>query len=666
MRRTLTARTLFTIVYAPVVGALYFSLGIVTDNALGWTPLILLAASLMCALTALTYAEGSSLHQERGGSTVFARYAFNELVSFVAGWVVLLDYVILIAVTSVAAIAYLGDLWGPLDIGWVHVVCSLGVIALVAAINVLGLRPKRLRQITGLVIADVILVLVIIAIGLANGIDTDAITNPDAVAGAPSWDDLVYALTVAVIAFIGFESASGVAGEVKVNRRSLTWLVSIGMAGTLVAYVGIALVAVSVLDLGAGPLSDDALTAPLMAIVRAFEPAWLGDLLHWVVGVVAALVLVAAANSSMLGLSRLGYSLATNRMIPSAIGRLHRDRATPVVIIAIASVLAAALTIPVNIEFLVGMYAGGVLIAFTIAHVSICVLRFREPDRRRAFRIPLSIPIGRGSLPVTAVLGAVVSAAGVVAVLALHSGARIAGPLWLIGGLVLYVVYRRSGDKPLLKRVTIPEQALRSERTRSDGEYGSILVPVFGTELDDDIMQTAGRLAGAEREEGEEEEAVIEAVAILQVPMALPLDAALPEERIKTARKALARAKAVGEDYEDVRVETATVRSRRIGHAIVEEARRRGVEVIVLAAEGPSRIRGGALLGGVGGPTEDYVGDVTKYVLAKAPCRVVLTAPAREDERTAAPADDAPPPAGDRVTGSTPAVSPEQAGRDGG
>ena len=105
-----------------------------------------------------------------------------------------------------------------------------------------------------------------------------------------------------------------------------------------------------------------------------------------------------------------------------------------------------------------------------------------------------------------------------------------------------------------------------------------------------------------------EEGAVIEAIWVFEMPLSLPLDAPLPDAQIKRAREALARAKVVGEEYEGVEVATAMVRARRAGQAIVNEARRRGVEAIVLAAEEPSRVRGGALLGGVG-PLENYVGD---------------------------------------------------------
>jgi APA family basic amino acid/polyamine antiporter len=178
--------------------------------------------------------------------------------------------------------------------------------------------------------------------------------------------------------------------------------------------------------------------------------------------------------------------------------------------------------------------------------------------------------------------------------------------------------------------VTVSPQILRAEPP-SERDYGSILVPLFGTKLDEDIVQTAALLAAGEateETETETETATIEAVWIFVMPMSLPLDARLPEEQIKHARLALARAKAVGEEYGGVYVATATVRTRRAGYAIVEEARRRGVEAIVLGAEEPSRIRGGAGLGGRGGPLENFVGEITKYVVSKATCRVIVTAPA--------------------------------------
>jgi APA family basic amino acid/polyamine antiporter len=140
-------------------------------------------------------------------------------------------------------------------------------------------------------------------------------------------------------------------------------------------------------------------------------------------------------------------------------------------------------------------------------------------------------------------------------------------------------------------------------------------------------MQTAGRLAGDDDEDFGEGGAVIEALWVFEVPMAAPIDSRVSEADLRRARQALARAKAVGEEYEGVEVATATVRARRAGEAIVREAKRRGVEAIVLAAEEPTGVRGGLRLGGKQGLHDSFVGETTRYVLQKAACRVILTAP---------------------------------------
>jgi len=632
IRRGLGSPTLFAIVYTSVASALYFALGVVAENALGLTPVVFLVAGLFFVLAAMTYVEGASLHQERAGSTVFARYAFDELWSFVAAWAILLDFLILIAVTAFMVTDYLGVFWREFASGVPEAAVALGVVAYVAVRNVRGFSTRRAQRILALVVADVVLLLVIIAIGAVTVLDLDAITGSVDVGTSPTWTDFLFALTLATVAFTSLESASGLAGEVAVGRRGLKRLVASTAVTVVVLYVGTAVIALSALPVTGGDtaLGTTFLERPMVGVVSAFEPAWLADLLEYVVAVLACLTLVAAAQSGMLGLSRLAYSLGTNRQIPSLVGRLHPTRATPYVVIVIAAVLAGALALTKDLEFLVGIYAFGALLAFTLAHLSIVVLRYREPERRRPYRMPLNVTVRGASVPVPAVIGAIASFLGWLSVVVLHEGARYVGVGWMAFGLVLYVVYRTTEDKPLLKRVRVPEAALQLRETRN-AEYGSILVPLMGNELDDDIVQTAGRLATDERiddAEGGDATATIEALWIFEVPMALPIDARLPDAQLDGARAALRRAKAVGEEYEGVQVATATVRARRAGQAIVEEARRRGVEAIVLAAEQPTRIRGGGLLGGLGGGrNEAFVGDVTKYVVTKAPCRVIITAP---------------------------------------
>jgi APA family basic amino acid/polyamine antiporter len=301
------------------------------------------------------------------------------------------------------------------------------------------------------------------------------------------------------------------------------------------------------------------------------------------------------------------------------------------VLIIVAGAIAAGLVVPEDLDFLVGIYAFGATLAFTIAHLAICRLRYSEPTRDRPYRVPLSVKFRGGELPLPAAFGALVSGAGWVAVMVVHEPARYVGLGWMAVGLTLYVVYRRADETSLLKRVTVSPQVLGPEQPR-DREYGSILVPLFGSPIDDDIVQTAALLvSGEQTDEAAIDTATIEALWVFVIPMSLPLDAALPQAQIKHARTVLARAKAVGEEYTGVNVATATVRTRRAGYAIVDEARRRGVEAIVRGAVDPPTIRGGARLGGRVGARESSVGDVTRYVVAKAECRVIVTAPAASD-----------------------------------
>jgi APA family basic amino acid/polyamine antiporter len=633
VRRSIGSPALFAIVYAAAASAVYFALGVVAGHALGLTPVVLLLAGLLFVPVAMTYAEGSALHPERGGSTVFARHAFNELVSFIAGWAMLLDYIILIAVTAYTATQYLRVFWSPLGGKGEAIGLAIVLIAFVVLTNIRGFGARREARIGALVFGALILQLAIIAIGLALFFNAKAIVSTIHLGSAPTWDSLVFALTVTTVAFTGMESAAGVAGDVTVNRGSLKRLLITGTGLVIVAYLGIGIVAVSALPVHGAQtaLGHRYLTAPVLGIADQMHPHWLQLSMRYLIGAIATLTLLAAANSAMLGLSRLAYSLSTNRQIPSRLGRLHPRRSTPYVLIIIAAVIAAGLVVPENLDLLIGLYAFGATLALTIAHVSVVRLRYSEPDRRRGFTVPLSVTIRGGEVPLPTVIAGLAFGAGWIAVMVVHPTARYVGLGWMAAGLTLYVAYRRSEEHPLLRRVTVAPQMLSAEAPR-ERDYSSILVPLFGTSLDEDIVQTAALLASGEPSEDESlEGSTIEALWIFEIPLSLPLDARLPEAQVKQARQALARAKVVGEEYGGVHVATAIVRARRAGQAIVEESRRRGVEAIVLGAEEPSRIRGGGRLGGRA-PLENFVGEATKYVIGKARCRVIVTAPPAAQE----------------------------------
>ena len=628
--RGLGEPALFAIMLSSVVSGIFMVLGVVAGDALGLTPIAFLVAAVFFVLSIATYVEGSSLHPERGGASTFARYAFDEVWSFVAGWAILLDYLIVMAIAAVVISDYLAVFWSELDEGAVDIVIAGLALAYVAAQNIRGLSADRLGMVLRLSLFGIVLLLAVTVIAIVQDWDPAAIVDSVDLGAAPGWNELLFATVVAAVGLVGVEAASGLAGEVRVGRRGLRRVVLVTAATAVILLFGVSVAALMAQPVVGGEtaLGGRFLEAPVLGIVATFEPAWLMDVSRLVVGTTAALLLIVAMNGQMLGLSRLTYSLATNRQIPSGAGRLHERRGTPYIAITLAAAIAFLLAIPHDLDFLAGIFAFGAMVTIAIAHVSVIVLRYRERGRPSAFRVPLSIRAGRGTLPLPALLGAFASIVAWISVVALHEGARVIGGVWMAAGLVMYVGYRRSQGKALTKRFTIPSEILQD---RVEVEYGSILVPVMGEALDDDIIGTAGRLAADRAEEGEGG-AVVEALYVFEIPMSLPIDARVPEERVKEAKRVLARAKEVGEEYEGVEVATAMVRGRTAGQAIVAEARRRGVEAIVLAAEEPSRVRGGAILGGRGRTRDRVVGETTRYVVEKAPCKVILTAPPAGEE----------------------------------
>jgi APA family basic amino acid/polyamine antiporter len=610
--------------------SMLFMLGVVEKNALGMTQVVFAAAALFFVVTMMAYVEGNSVHPEQGGASTLARYAFDEFWSFVAGWAILLDYLIVMAIAVVAVPNYLTAFWGTVGEQPWEILISVAAIAWICLVNVRGVTADRFGRVLRIGVAFLVLsVAILVAVAATDWNAQHAIDSVD-LGTAPRWGDLLFAAVLAGVSATGIEAASGLAPELRTSRRGLRQLVMFITVAVLVFLVGLSVAASAAIPSvdGSYSVSGAYVEAPLLGVVANLEPTWLMEVFRYAIGGIGALVLLQAANGTMIGISRVTYSLATNRQIPSLLGRLHPRRGTPFVVVGIASLITLGLALTGDVELLAGIFAMGAMLVFAIAHVSVIALRFREADADRAYRMPLSIPAGRGSIPLPAVAGGLLALLGWVSVLVLHEGARYVGGAWLIGGVVLYVVYRRQQDKGLRERFTIPATALQEAH---EAEYGSILVPVFGGPLDDDIVGTAGRLAAPEGDEGEGG-AVIEALYVVEVPMSLPLDARIPDEQVERARAAVRRAKEVGEEYEGVVVATAMVRARSAGAAIVSEARRRGVEAIVLAAEEPTRMRGGALLGGRGGPRDRSVGDMTRYVVEKSPCRVILTAaPAGRD-----------------------------------
>jgi len=608
--------------------------------------LIFLAAGLLFVLTTLSYVEGGAMIRERGGSSSFARHAFNELIAFIAGWAILIDYLIVAALAAISVPHYLEPISSNLsEAGW-EIGVAGAVIVAACVLNVLNVTGrKRERPLAILALADITLQLAVIVVGVLTVLHPDRLTDQIDLFATPSFHGIVYAAVVAMLAYAGIEAASDLAPDIDVRPRDLKRIVSLGAVAVPLVYAGMAAIALMAVPVVAGPhgpktpLGNEFVEAPILGVVSAYHPVWISDVMRWVVALVATPVLFWAVTTAMLGVSRHIYTLAINRQIPSWLGKLNSRHATPHVAIAISGAIAIGLVVPTDVKLLAGLYAFGAMLAITIAQLSVIRLRITEPDRLRPFRVPFDVSWRGAKLPVPALFAALLSGLAFLSVLAYHERARWVGLGWMTFGLLFYVVYRRVVEgTTLTKRVSVSEKALTKQVP--EVAFRNILVPVFGTKLDDDIVSTAGRLAAAEQEEssGDDGETRLDIVYVIEIPLTLPLDAELPHEVEEEAQRALKRAGDVGEEYEDVKVVPQMIRARNVGAGIVEAARSSGAEAIVIGGEPPSRIKGGAMLGGIGAAKPAEIGSATEYVLKKAPCRVLLTAPPEDTQGEPAPA----------------------------
>ena len=635
IERGLGVPGLFVAVYSSVGFSIYFALGVVADRGLGLTPVIFLAAGLLFVVTTLSYVEGGAMLRERGGSSSFARHAFNELIAFIAGWAILIDYLIVAALAAISVPHYLEPISAEFSRpGWEIGIASAVIVA-ACVLNALNITGRgRERRLAVLALADVALQLTVIGVGVLAVLNPDRLIDSIHLFTAPSVVDIVYASVVAMLAYAGIEAASDLAPDIDVHPRDLKRVVSVGALAVPLVYAGMAVVALMAVPVVAGPngphteLGSRYVEAPVLGIVSAFHPAGVADVMRWLVALIAAPVLFWAVTTAMLGVSRHIYTLAINRQIPSWLGKLSSRHATPQVAIAISGAIAIGLVAPTNVKLL----AGYLRLRRDAGDHDRPALDPAPADHRARppapLRSPLERQLGDARLPVPALLAAVVSGLAFLSVLAFHETARLVGGGWMVFGLIFYVVYRKVFEgTSLTKRVSVTEQALTKKVPEL--AYRKILVPIFGSKLDDDIVSTAGRLAAAEQEDagGKAGEARLDLVYVVEVPLSLPLDAPLPPDQEERARRALDRAREVGDEYEDVDVRTEVIRARKVGAGIVEAARRADSEAIVVGAEPPSRIRGGATMGGIGAAKPEEIGAATEYVLMKAPCRVLLTAP---------------------------------------
>src|SRR4029079_8748342 len=212
LRKSVGVAGLFATAYGNVGSSIYYALGLVAAHALGLTPVVFIFAGGLFALPAKTYAEGASMFPEAGGSSSFARHAFNEVVSFFAGWGLTLDYIITVAISAFFVPHYLGAFWPALGHGPWDVIGGAVVIAVLAALNIRGIGESTKVNIV-LALADLVTQAALVALGFVLVFPPGTLISQIHLGVAPSYTELLFALSISMIAYTGIETVSNMAEE---------------------------------------------------------------------------------------------------------------------------------------------------------------------------------------------------------------------------------------------------------------------------------------------------------------------------------------------------------------------------------------------------------------------------------------------------------------------
>src|SRR5579884_543278 len=452
LRRSVGVGGLFATAYGNVGSSIYYALGLVAAYALGLTPIVFMLAGGLFALTAKTYAEGASMFPEAGGSSSFARHAFNEFVSFFAGWALSLDYILTIAISAFFVPHYLGAFWPALTHPPGDVIGGLIVVVLLAWLNIRGIGESAKLNFF-LAVADLLTQVLIILIGAVFVLNPSLLVHQVQLGSTPSYSHLIFALSLAMLAYTGIETVSNMAEEARDPDRDVPRAVNYILFAVLGVYAGMTVVALSALPvighgshaytlLGLTPSQGGYQNDPVLGIIEHLGIATtLTHILRYYVGVLAATILFIATNAGLIGISRLSWSLAEHRQIPEIFARLHPRHRTPWFTIVVFSVFAGILLIPGQTDFLGNLYSYGAMLSFTTAHAAVVALRIKDPDRERPYRIGMNVRFRGASIPISAVIGGLGTFAAWVSVLALHVDARYVGTGWMLFGLVGYAIY---------------------------------------------------------------------------------------------------------------------------------------------------------------------------------------------------------------------------------
>ena len=548
---------------------------------------------------------------EVGGSCSFARHAFNDLVSFIAGWALLLDYIVTIAISAYSIGPYLNSALPGVVATLGNVPFTLITLAALLGLNIIGIKEST-RVSLLLTVFGIATQLTIITIGLVllmqllhpvvfwghlQQLWTHMQIGVADSAWSPTWPQFWKGLGMAMVAYIGIESISELGGEARHPDKTLPRSMIATMITLFVLYFGTSIVALTAMT--PQELTGSYLENPLAGIAASLPVG--GDWLVPWVGMLGAVILFVAANAGLIGASRLTFAMSEHFTLPRIFYRLHSRFKTPYVSLIVFTVLAGVIVAAARrLTHIAELYNFGAMLSFALAHLSLLGLRIRQPEMKRPFKVGWNIRVGRYELPVSALVGLLGTAAVWVDVILTKPAGRNLGFLWMGIGLVFYLWYRRQQKLPVAARVDI--ETLKGP-AYAPVTVKKILVPLRGGGSDD-MVQFASRLAKVQGAE-------LTALYVIEIAHSLPLDTFFPQ-KLAEADSVMERAEAIGHEY-DLAVDTQVKQARFAGEAIVELARNEQFDIVFLGAR--AQVLSSA-------PGRTSFGTTVEHVVRHAPCRV--------------------------------------------
>src|SRR2546421_9224064 len=408
------------------------------------TPLVFVIWGLIFAAPAATYAGGRAVSREAGGSSSFARHAFNEFWSFFAGWGQMLNYIITVSISAFFVPHYLGVFWGPLRHSPGDVIAGVAIVALLAAINVVGVTEATGLNVF-LAIADFMTQVVLVIVGCVLVLSPSTMVHNIHLGTAPTVGHFLIAIPIGMVAYTGIETVSNLAEEARDFGHTVPRAIGYVVVAVAVIYAFLPVVALSAMPVvhGHTALAGEFAGDPVLGVVKNLHLGALQHPAEVYVGILAATILFIATNAGLIGVSRLTYSMGQHPQLPQRLRALHPRYRTPYIAILVFGFVAALTIVPGKARFLGRVYAFGAMLSFTIAHLAVIALRQKDADRERPYRGPGTITVAGRGLPLFAVFGAFGTGLAWVVVTVLNLDTLVAGAAWMTIGLATYVAYRR-------------------------------------------------------------------------------------------------------------------------------------------------------------------------------------------------------------------------------